>query len=151
MQYLPSMFLVNKIKFLFVLFLSLFFKNKANKKINFIYIFFMHANYHTCCILCVCGHVHVQLLALVSQDTAWIALRDGGICWWGLSIGGNLRSIFDYSNLSPSWKRWTSIKIIKIIMNCVYKEYEVKIKMVHEQWLQLKITFLLDYNIKIVI
>ena len=78
MQYLPSMFLVNKIKFLFVLFLSLFFKNKANKKINFIYIFFMHANYHTCCILCVCGHVHVQLLALVSQDTAWIALRDVG-------------------------------------------------------------------------
>ena len=62
----------------------------------------------------VCGHVHVQVLTLVSQDTAGIALRDGGICWWGLSIGGNLRSIFDYSNL-------------------VYKEYEVQIKMVHEQ------------------
>ena len=36
-------------------------------------------------------------------------------------------------------------------MTCVYEEYEVKIKMVQEQWLQLKIKFLLGYNIKIVI
>ena len=36
-------------------------------------------------------------------------------------------------------------------MACAYKEYEVKIKMVHEQWLHLKIHFLLGYNMKIVI
>ena len=43
---------------------------------------------------------------------------------------------------------WTSIKI-KISMTCVYKEYKVKIKMVQEQWLQLKLKFLLGYNINI--
>ena len=42
-------------------------------------------------------------------------------------------------------KYWTSIKI-KISMTCVCKEYEVKIKMAQEQWLQLKINFLLGYN-----
>ena len=36
-------------------------------------------------------------------------------------------------------------------MTCVYKKYEVKIKMLQERWLQLKIKFLLDYNMKIVI
>ena len=36
-------------------------------------------------------------------------------------------------------------------MTCVYEEYEVEIKMVQEQWLQLKMKFLLGYNIKIVI
>ena len=36
---------------------------------------------------------------------------------------------------------WTSIKI-KIIMICVSEEYEIKTKMVQEQWLQLKMTFL---------
>ena len=36
-------------------------------------------------------------------------------------------------------------------MTCVYKEYEVKTKMVQEQWLQQTIRFLLDLNIKIVI
>ena len=35
-------------------------------------------------------------------------------------------------------------------MICVYKEYEIKIKMVYEQWLQLKM-FLLGYSMKIVI
>ena len=30
---------------------------------------------------------------------------------------------------------------IKISMTCVYKEYEVEIKMVQEQWLQLKLKF----------
>ena len=44
----------------------------------------------------------------------------------------------------------TSIKI-KLTMTCMYKEYEAKIKMVQEQWLQLKMKFLLDYNMKIVI
>ena len=36
-------------------------------------------------------------------------------------------------------------------MTCVYKEDEVKIKMVQVQWLQLKNEFLLGYNMKIVI
>ena len=31
------------------------------------------------------------------------------------------------------------------------KQYEAKIKMVQEQWLQLKMKFLLGYNMKIVI
>ena len=33
----------------------------------------------------------------------------------------------------------------------MYKDYDVKIKMVQEQWLQLKMTFLLGYNLNIVI
>ena len=45
---------------------------------------------------------------------------------------------------------WTSIKI-KINMTCVSKEYESKTIIVHEQWLQLKMLFLLGYNLKIVI
>ena len=36
-------------------------------------------------------------------------------------------------------------------MTCVYKEYEVKIKMIQEEWLQLKMKFLLGYNMEIVI
>ena len=44
----------------------------------------------------------------------------------------------------------TSIKI-EISMTCVYKEYEVKIKMVQEQWLHLKMKFLLVYYMKIFI
>ena len=48
------------------------------------------------------------------------------------------------------YKYWTSIKT-KISMIYVYKGWEVKIKMVQAQWLQLKMTFLLGYNMKIVI
>ena len=47
-------------------------------------------------------------------------------------------------------KYWRLIKI-KISMTYVYREYEVKIKMVQEHWLQLKMKFLLGYNMKIVI
>ena len=32
-------------------------------------------------------------------------------------------------------------------MNCVPKEYDIKTKMVQEQWLQLKMMFLLGYNL----
>ena len=38
---------------------------------------------------------------------------------------------------------------IKISMTCVSKEYEIKTKMVQQQWLQLKM-FWLSYNLKIV-
>ena len=36
-------------------------------------------------------------------------------------------------------------------MACVYKEYGGKIKMVQEQWLQLKMKILLDYTWKLII
>ena len=36
-------------------------------------------------------------------------------------------------------------------MSCVSKEYEIKTKMVQEQWLQIGMTFLLGYNLIIVI
>ena len=36
-------------------------------------------------------------------------------------------------------------------MTCVSKEYEIKTKMDQEQWLQLKMLFLLGYNLKIVV
>ena len=39
---------------------------------------------------------------------------------------------------------------MKINITCVSKEYEMKTKMEQEQWLQLKILFLLAYNFKIV-
>ena len=34
-------------------------------------------------------------------------------------------------------------------MTCVYKEFEVKRKMVQKQWLQLIVKFLLGYNMNI--
>ena len=34
-------------------------------------------------------------------------------------------------------------------MACLSKEYEIKTKMEQEQWLQLKMLFLLGYNLKI--
>ena len=56
-----------------------------------------------------------------------------------------------FSKLKTTFcKYWTLIKI-KISLACVYKEYEVKVKMVQEQWLQLKMKFLLGYSMKIVI
>ena len=36
-------------------------------------------------------------------------------------------------------------------MTCVSKEYEIKTKMEQEQWLQLKMLFLLGYNFKNVV
>ena len=47
-------------------------------------------------------------------------------------------------------KYWTFIKI-KIGLTCVYKEYEVKIKLVQVHQLQLKMKFLVGYNMEIVI
>ena len=56
-----------------------------------------------------------------------------------------------FSKLKESLCKYrTSIKM-KISMTCVYKDYGVKTKMVQEQWIQLKTTFLLDYNLNIVI
>ena len=46
-----------------------------------------------------------------------------------------------------------NIDYLKISMSCVYKEeaYDVKIELVQEQCQQLKMKFLLCYNMKIVI
>ena len=61
--------------------------------------------------------------------------------FWPLEPFSKLKTTF--------WKYWTLIKI-KISMACVYKEHGGKIKMVQEQWLQLKMKTLLGYNMKIV-
>ena len=45
---------------------------------------------------------------------------------------------------------WTSNKI-EISMTCASKEYQIKTKLVQEQWLQLKMKFLLGNNFKVVI
>ena len=42
-----------------------------------------------------------------------------------------------FLKLKTFCKYWTSIEI-KISMTCVYKEYEIKIKIIDEWWLQLK-------------
>ena len=48
----------------------------------------------------------------------------------------------NFSKLKTAFcEYWTLIKI-KISMICVSKEYEIKTKMVQEEWLQLKMTFL---------
>ena len=47
-------------------------------------------------------------------------------------------------------KYWTSIKT-KINMTCVPKEYKIRTKLKEEQWPQLKMLFLLGYNLKIVV
>ena len=70
--------------------------------------------------------------------------------------GGNLsRSDFDHLNIFSKLKTafceyWASTKI-KISMTCVSKEYGIKTKIVHKQWLKLNMLFLLSYNLKIVI
>ena len=56
-----------------------------------------------------------------------------------------------FSKLKTTFcKYWTLIKI-KISLACVYKEYEVKVKMVQEQWMKIKMKVLLGYSMKIVI
>ena len=56
-----------------------------------------------------------------------------------------------FSKLKPTFCEYWALIKIKISMTCVYKEYEVKIKMVQEWRLQLKMNFLLGYNMKFVI
>ena len=62
---------------------------------------------------------------------------------WGLRIKGFPNSIRAGTILYwvvGTWGVTLNIKI-KSSMTCVYKEYEVKINMVKEQWLQLKWTY----------
>ena len=56
-----------------------------------------------------------------------------------------------FSKLKTAFREyWTSVKI-KINMTWVSKEYKIKIKMEQEQWLPLKMLFLLGYNLKKVV
>ena len=71
------------------------------------------------------------------NGTEWSAPEE--VLFWPFKLFSKLKKIF--------CKYWLSVKI-KISITCVYKEYEVKIKMVQGQWLQLKMKF---FNMKIVI
>ena len=73
--------------------------------------------------------------------------ENGKLCFWVFFyrvIGiwkGVISTICTILKLKKTFfENWTSIKI-KISSACVYEEYEVKIKMVQEQWLQLKMKF----------
>ena len=83
------------------------------------------------------------------QGVGW---RNRKFCWGDFSQGGwNLRSDFEHLNLKLQkifCEYWTSIKT-KISMTCIYKEYEIKTKMMQKQWLQLKMEFCGGYNMKI--
>ena len=76
----------------------------------------------------------------------------GVFFYWIVGIWGRVNFIiWTFSRVKTTFfKYWTSIKI-KITMTCVYKGNVDKIQMVKEEWLQLKIQVLLDYNMKIVI
>ena len=62
------------------------------------------------------------------------------------------RNDFDNLNLFQSEKQLSvnTEHKTKINMTCVSREYEIKTKMEQEQWLQLKVLFLLDNSLKIV-
>ena len=67
--------------------------------------------------------------------------------WWEFDKEG-FWSFEHFSKLKPIlFKYWTSIKI-KVSMTYVNKDYKVKIKMIQEQWLQLKMSILRSYNMK---
>ena len=75
----------------------------------------------------------------------------GGYFYEVLQIWGVILTIPTFLKVSNNINYyWASIKI-KLRMTCVFKEYDIKIKMVQEQWLHLKMKFLLGYNMKIVI
>ena len=79
------------------------------------------------------------------NKTVWID------AWWWEPEEEWLWPFKPFSKLKTAfYEYWTSSKI-KISMTCVSKEFEIKAKMVHEQWLQLQMQSLLGYNLKIVI
>ena len=82
-----------------------------------------------------------------TQKFCWLGIfyQAGGI--WGRVIL-MIRAFFKAKN---SFLRILNINKIKFSMTCLSKEYEIKTKLEQEQWLQLKLTFLLVYNLKIVI
>ena len=74
-----------------------------------------------------------------SIQVCWMRNFTGGnffICWWKLKDRVWLFKLFSKLKITFC-KYWTSINI-KISTTCLYKEYEIKIKMVHErQWPEL--------------
>ena len=77
------------------------------------------------------------------RNFAWeIFLSSVGI--WGVFL--TIQTFFKAKNNILK----TSIKL-KISVNCVFREYKVKMQMVQKQWLQLKMKFLFGYIMKIVI
>ena len=75
----------------------------------------------------------------------------GGGCWVVGTWRGVILNIRSFSKLKTAFcKYWTSNKIkISMSMNCVNKEYEIKTKMIQQQWLQLKMKFFLGYNMSL--
>ena len=71
--------------------------------------------------------------------------------WWSEHQEERFWPIEPFLKLKTTLCKYeTSVKI-KIGMTYVYKEYEVEIKMVQEQWPQLKVKFFIGFNVKIVI
>ena len=60
--------------------------------------------------------------------------------WWFEYFSKLKAAFFEY---------WTSIKI-KISMLCISKDHEIKTKMVQEQWLQIKMTFIFFYWVELI-
>ena len=58
-------------------------------------------------------------------------------------------TIKPFSKLTNALYEYRTTIKINISMACVSKEYEIKTKMVQQQWLQLKGTILLGFNLKI--
>ena len=93
----------------------------------------------------------------------WIPPPPPQFCWWGIrnfaggnfffywvvrAWGGVILTIWTFFKANSIL--WILIISIAISMACVSKECEIK-TMVQEQWLQLKMMFLLSYNLKIFI
>ena len=89
----------------------------------------------------------------IRQGEEWEILMGQGdlfMCWWE-SQEECFWSFKPFSKLKTTiCKDWTLIKI-KISMTCVCKEYEGKMKIVLEQWLELKMMLFLAYDMKMVI
>ena len=87
------------------------------------------------------------------EKFCWRGEGGGVFFYWVVEIWGRVNfTIWTFSRVKTTFcNYWASNKIT---MTCVYKENEDKIKMVEEEWLQLKMQVLLDlldYNMKIVI
>ena len=97
---------------------------------------------------------HVDILCIGGISRVFQIVWGAKFCWgnffyWVVGIWeGMILTIWTFLKLKVTFcEYWTLIKI-KISITCMYKEYEVKMKMVEKQWLQLKAKFLLGYNMK---
>ena len=75
----------------------------------------------------------------------------GGFFYWMVRIWQEvILTTWTILKLKTTFGEYYLLIKIKISMSCVYKGYAGKIKMVQEQWLQLKIKTLLGDNMKTV-